>query len=149
MVYERIHAACPYCGYKHEPEARSGPEFVDGDLEELSPEALAIMRGAVARVDMPIEQYRAELAAKRCPHLGQLAHVKRHAADQAAQLTLRDSIALWAGVQRHHGRPDSESYRRFYFSYGVDVLSAQALRADDAEELNERIRKGLHHVQTV
>ena len=36
-VKEKIR--CPFCGYKPEPESRAKPEFVDGDLFELSPEA--------------------------------------------------------------------------------------------------------------
>lgn len=142
-VWERIHKVCqdPDCGAPMPPPAsRSGPEFVDGDLLELDAETLAGLRGEVADVDKDPEKYREELAAKHVPHIGQLAHVKRHAARQAAQQVLRDSIALWGGVQRAAGRPDSESYRRFFFAFGVDVLSAQALNTKEALELNDRIR---------
>ena len=41
-----------------------------------------------------------------------------------AQQRLTDAIAQWAGVQRHKGRSDAESYRRFYLTTGVDVLGA-------------------------
>ena len=73
------------------------------------------------------------------PLIGQLANVKRHAARQAALATIQNAISLWAGAQRAIGRPDSESYRRFYLTFGVDVLTAQALGAQDAEELAGRI----------
>jgi superfamily II DNA or RNA helicase len=142
-VYERIYPECPFCGFKPVPVIRSGPEFVDGDLAELDAATLAAMRGEVEAVDKDPEQYRAELVARRVPLIGQMAHVKRHAERQEAQRTLRETIAWWAGYQRAAGRPDSESYRRFYFKFGTDVLSAQALGTADAVELAERINSHL------
>ena len=47
-VYPRYLKTCPYCGFYPEPAERSAPEFVDGDLHELTPETLAAMRGKVA-----------------------------------------------------------------------------------------------------
>ena len=142
-VYERIYNTCPYCGHIAQPAARSGPEHVDGDLIELDPEALAAMRGDVARVDMDPEDYRIELAKKYTPLVGQLAGVKRHVVNQEAQEALRGSVAWWAGFQRAQGRTDSESYRRFYFNFGVDVLTAQTLKAADALELAGRVNEHL------
>lgn len=142
-IYERIYNKCPFCGHIPVPAARSGPELVDGDLIELDAEALAAMRGDVARVDMSPEAYRHELAKKYVPLVGQLAGVKRHAARQEAQEALRSSIAWWAGYQRAKGRSDSESYRRFYFRYGVDVMTAQTLKAADAIELAGRVNEHL------
>lgn len=138
-VYERVFPSCPYCGHIVVPAVRSAPKFVDGDLIELDEETLARMRGDVATVDKDPEIYRAELAAKGCPQPGQMAHVKRHAARQEAQASLRESIAWWGGYQRHMGRSDSESYKRFFFKFGIDVLSAQALGTAEAIELNDRI----------
>lgn len=142
-VYERIYAACPYCGHVTPPAARNAPEFVDGDLCELDPATLARMRGEIDRVDMDKEVYREELAAKHTPKIGQLAHVKRHAERQEAQAALRHSIAWWAGYQRTMGRNDSESYRRFYFTFGVDVMTAQALNTKEAIELAGQINEHL------
>ena len=142
-VYERIYRACPYCGHVPEPSDRSGPEQVDGDLVELAAETLAALRGDVERVDMPAEDYRHELAKKYTPLVGQLAGVKRHVVNQKAQRALRESIAWWAGHQRAQDRGDSESYRRFYFKFGTDVLTAQTLKAVDADELAGRINQHL------
>lgn len=141
---EKIHTTCIFCGApRPEPSARSGPEFVDGDLIELDPFVLERMRNEVARVDMHPEAYRAELSAKRVPQIGQMSLVKKHAARQLAQADLRESLAWWAGYQRAQGRPDSESYRRFYFTFGIDVLSAQALGEQDAIKLKSRVDKHL------
>lgn len=142
-VYERIYNACPFCGHVMAPAARSGPEQVDGDLIELDPAALAAMRGEIEKVDMHPEAYRHELAKKYTPLVGQLAGVKRHVATQEAQEALRGSIAWWAGYQRAAQRSDSESYRRFYFKFGTDVLTAQTLKAADAIELAGRINEHL------
>lgn len=163
-VYERVYNACPFCGHIPTPAARSGPEQVDGDLIELDPAALAAMRGEVEKVDVSLEDfraalkdkevYRAELAAKHVPPIGQMAHVKRfvvkqeaeiveHTTTQEAQEALRGSIAWWAGYQRAAGRSDSESYRRFYFKFGTDVLTAQTLKSASAIELAGRVNEHL------
>lgn len=146
-VYERAIPECPFCGYKEVPTERSAPEFVDGDLCELDAATLEAMRGAISEIDKDPEQYRAELMAKRVPQIGQLAHVKRHVERQKAQKELRESIALWAGYQRAAGRPDAESYRRFWFAFGTDVMSAQALGTKEAAELTSRINKKLEEIR--
>ncbi len=132
-VYERIHKCCPFCGHEPVPAGRSQPEQVDGDLHELSPETLAAMRGEVARVDGD-PRYPAGVAPEVAGSIR-----KRHMERQRVQADLRASIALWAGWQRALGREDSEAYRRFFFKYGTDVLSAQALGATEAADLKARI----------
>jgi len=138
-VYERTCGACPYCGHYAEPADRSKPEFVDGDLTELDAATLQAMRGEIEKVDMHHEQYRVELAAKYTPYVGQLAHVKRHKERQDVQGALRTSIAWWGAYQRYQGRADSESYKRFYWKFGVDVMTAQTLSKKDALELAQKI----------
>lgn len=139
-VYERVYNRCPFCGYMPEPVARSGPEFVDGDLAELDPETLREMRGEIARIDGPV-QYPTSLGGPARARLHRV-HTER----QQVQAALRESIAWWAGYQRAKGREDSESYRRFYFAFGVDVLSAQALNGRDALALAEQINEYLGRV---
>lgn len=133
-VYPRFRKTCPFCGFYPEPPARTAPEFVDGDLHELTPETLAAMRGKVADID----------GAPYIPrHLDAMATrgvQNRHYERQVAQHALRENIALWAGWQAHQGRDLSQSYRVFYHTFGLDVLSAQALGRPDAEALNLKIR---------
>jgi DNA repair protein RadD len=145
-VYERIYAVCPFCGFKPIAAPRSGPEQVDGDLCELDAATLALMRGEIAEIDKDAEQYRAELMAKRVPQIGQLALVKKHVEKQNTQAQLREAIAWWAGYQRAEGRPDSESYRRFFFAFGIDVMGAQALGTKEALDLTERINSHLEEL---
>lgn len=134
-VYERIYKACPFCGHSPKPMARSGPEFVDGDLTELDEATLAAMRGESVNLEMTPPEYLATSGAGRLAHVAALSAAKRFVQKQDAQKELRHSIAMWAGHQRALGRPDYESYRRFYFAFGTDVLSAQALGVQDANKL--------------
>lgn len=142
-VYERYLPACPYCGYKPVPVERSSIHHVDGDLLELDPATLAAMRGEVARMDLGPQEYWQDILDRHIPLAGRRAEFNRHVADQAAQRMLREAIATWAGWERHRGMDDSSIRRKFYLKYGVDVLSAQALRERDAVSLNERIRREL------
>lgn len=136
--YERIRVACPYCGHKPEPAARSAPEFVDGDLVELDAAVLARMRGEVAWVDgeprVPRDVAPYVAAGIR----------KKWTERQSAQATLREAIAAWAGVRKYgFGETDREIQRRFYLGFGVDVVTAQTLGASEAITLTEQIREHL------
>ena len=147
-VYEAIKNTCPYCGLKPEPAERSGPEFVDGDLLELDPETLAEMRGEISEVDKDKELARQDAKNKYMPKVGEYAHVSRHVERQEMQTALRESIKWWGAYQRELGRDDSESYRRFYFRFGVDILTAQALNKKDALALAEKINLHLGELAT-
>lgn len=135
MAFEAVTKVCPYCGHVHEPESRGEPKFVDGDLIEFGPELLAELRAAAAAVDGDPARLPSHLVGT--PAEG--AHYRRHGEKQLAQTQLRETIALWAGVRRDKGMGDSEVYRRFFHTFGVDVLSAQSLGKADAEALNARI----------
>lgn len=132
-VYERFRVCCPFCNFRPEPTSRSAPEFVDGDLFELSPEALEALRGRVAVIDG---------APAILPHLDAMAQrgaANRHRERQEAQGVLRQAIQLWAGWQRDCGHNDPEIYRLFFHAFGLDLLSAQALGRPEAEALTDRI----------
>jgi len=134
--YERIRVRCPYCGHKPVPASRSGPEFVDGDLVELDPTILEQMRNEVARVD---GQPRVP---RDATHATTRSIINKWKARQDAQTELRKSIALWAGNRKHgYGESDSEIQRRFYLTFGTDVLTAQSLGTKDAVQLTERFEK--------
>lgn len=133
--YPAIKAACPYCGIKPEPAGRSKPEFVDGDLTELSAEGLMALQREVDKVDQTPAEYLASSGAGHLPHHIAMAAAKRHNERQAAVTALRESIGWWAAYQRAEGHPDSESYRRFYFMFGLDVKSAQFQKKKEAEAM--------------
>jgi len=132
--YERVYKCCPYCGhYPPPPPVRSAPEFVDGDLLELDEATLAALRGQIAKVDgdcvVPYGAAPEVVGAVR----------RRHWERREAQSQLRNTIAWWAGLEAAQGRGESESYRRFYYKFGLDVANAQTLGAREAGELAERV----------
>lgn len=137
VVYERVYTCCPACGHIPLPTGRSGPEQVDGDLVLLDPATLAAMRGEIARVDGPA------FAPQHLDPIAKRAVINRHLERQQSQGRLREAIAMWSGYQRHLGRSDQEAYRRFYFGFGIDVASAQALGVKEADALCQRVTDSL------
>ncbi len=138
--YERAEPACPYCGAEPDPPAgRSSPAQVDGDLTLLDAATLARLRGEVETVDMSRDDYVAGLVAKGCPKIGLAANARRHGEQQEAQAALRSAMARWAGPVHRDGHGDRYIQRLFFLTFGVDVVSAQALSAADAETLRLRI----------
>lgn len=144
QVYERFYPCCPYCGYKPVIAARSDIHKVDGDLLELDGATLAAMRGEVDRIDLPDSEFQLDILRRHVPAVGQRAELRRHQQDREAQRVLRDSIALWGGYQRASGMTDGAIFRKFYLTYGLDILSAQALRFTEATVLRERIEHALN-----
>jgi DNA repair protein RadD len=138
--YEAIEAQCPYCGSVPAPRSRSSPDYVDGDLQELDPAVLAQLRGEVDRIDgaPQIPQHVSPIVAG--------AIKKQHRRRQEAQQELRNAIALWAGYWKMKGASDSESYKRFFFAFGKDVMSAQAQNASDAAEMSNAIKMELQRL---
>ena len=142
--YEAVKPACPHCGYKKEPSDRSAPEHVEGDLVELDPKTLALLRGEVERIDGPCHVPK-HLDGKMAAAAIKKNHVRR----QEAQKTLRYNITIWAGYWRDRGACDSEIYRRFYDRFGVDVMTAQALNAQKANDLSMEVDKSLNNLITM
>ena len=128
--YERFRVACPYCGSPQPlPGGRGTPAAVDGDLVELDPAMLAAIRGEIARVDGPM--------------LGPVYIQRAHLDRQRAQAELRGTMRLWGGWRSHEGESDREAHKRFYLTFGVDVLTAQSLGRPEAEALQAKIAEHL------
>lgn len=148
--FPRFMDACPYCGEPiPEPAERSAPEFVDGDLHELDPNALAQLRAGIAQVDMSPQDYRDQLTMQGVPQVGVMANVKRHIARQEAVAKLRESEAVWAGYERAAGLSDSEIMRKFYHIFKVDLWTAQTWKADEMLALCERIDGSVRNAGTI
>lgn len=145
-VFPRVQVGCPYCGFIPVPAQRSSPAEVDGDLVELNAETLAAMRGAMVRADMSPEEYAADLHRRGCPQVGIPRNVQRHRLNQEAQSRLRHAMDWWRGVQHAEGISERESYRRFYLTFDVDVLTARTLSVAEADDLCDRIRANLPFV---
>lgn len=135
--YMAIFRSCPYCGHIPVPEGGGrSVEQVDGDLMLLDAATLAKLRAGTV-LETPASLH-ARVARAAGPGIAdyQVGKLAERAASQAA---LDDAIALWAGYQRHAGRPDSESYRRFYFAAGMDVASALSMDRADMDAMRERV----------
>lgn len=138
-VYEAIYNCCPFCQYVPEPTDRSKPEFVDGDLTELDPSVLAQLRGEIERIDSDPGALRHKMEAAGAPPAAVGGAVKNHQQRQEAQQALRKCIRWWAADHDDTRR----SYKEFFFTFGVDVATAQTLGRRDALDLAERIMRRL------
>lgn len=128
----RHKSTCIHCGAAApEPAGRGKPEEVDGDPFELDAAALAALRGEIASVT--------ELPVLYGPTAGRMAMQTRHHERFAAQGALRPALDAWLAFWRVGDRSESECYRRFYFQFGVDYLTAQTLGAREASELQQRV----------
>jgi superfamily II DNA or RNA helicase len=142
-TYERIHKCCPYCGDKPEPVGRDEPKQVDGDLTEVDPQVLDALRKEAARI---VGEPR--IPAHLPPH-AQAGARKQQEERQQMQFALRASLSQWVSYRREEGRSISESYRLFFFRYGVDMATARTLGAKDARVLADKVNRdiGISHAQ--
>lgn len=133
-TYESYMSKCPYCQTVHVPSSRSGPEQVDGDLVEMTGTPwMSELVKEVARIDGP-PLFPASTSAVADAHIRNVHRERQH-----AQAKLRKTIALWGGWKKTIGHDDSESYKLFYYRYGLDVGTAKTLNKRDADELCARI----------
>ena len=133
--YPTVLSKCPICGTpKPAPVERSTPQQVEGNCLELDPEVLRQMRREQAKVDGPVYVPKALLDTPAASAIA-----RNHRKRQEAQHELRRAMALWAGWQNSLGRDQAEIQRRFYYQFGIDVISAQALGASDADNTRGRI----------
>lgn len=138
-VYLATKPACPYCSEKPEPIGRDRPEQVEGDLIELTGPALDELRRAIDDANVsPL--YMEQKTAMVAGGLAGAGARKRQRERIEALASLDAEIKQWAGYMRHFGKPDSESFRTFYKRFGVDCMSALALKKAEAESLQQRIK---------
>lgn len=132
-VYERVLGACPYCNTVRMPARRDAPEYVDGELAELDAATLRAMWNEKKRVDGQL------FGGHRPTNPVEAGMLKNHTLRQDAQRQLRETMALYGGWRKAAGDDVGMTQRRFYLTFGVDVMSAQVLGAREALELMQRI----------
>ena len=132
-AYYRTLKVCPYCGTERPVMGRSLPEQVDGDLELLSREVLQAMRNKVedVRTHAPIPHNASPIVVAT--------QKKRLRERQETGQMLDDHIAHWAGYWSDKGESQSEINRRFYFTTGVDILTARAGSAKEMQAVIEKL----------
>jgi DNA repair protein RadD len=133
--YEKFYTACPYCGVIPFVAGRAQPEQVDGDIVLLDPAVLIALQNEIAKIDgPPPEVYEGVVGG---------AIVKNHYNRQRHQASLRHIMAIWGGWRIHLGEDLRQAQKRFYLTYGVDVITACTLGMSEADALATRIQKEL------
>lgn len=142
-AYEAFHPVCPYCGYRQPVADRSRIEHIDGEIAELDPETLRLLRGEV-------EQHLAY--PNISPYMNPM-----HAAHQRnshhelilAMEILKESMMWWAGWQEFRGLTKAQCQRAFYYRFGIDVMNAQLLDKKGAAELHFKIQDHIKQIAGV
>jgi superfamily II DNA or RNA helicase len=139
--YEReLGLTCPYCGHTTEPTSRRSPDAVAGDLVELDADVLKSLREAAERAvwpDSKLEAHWGRMAS--LPEVARRANVKRGRATRDAQATLRTAVVRLFASWEAEGLDERRMHRRFYLTYGIDVMAAFALNSTECAELEGRI----------
>lgn len=136
--YEKFYTACPYCGVVPFIAGRTLPEQVDGDIVLLDPAVLAALQQDVAKIDGP-----PPIVSGSTSIVG-ASILKNHYNRQRHQAALRHIMAIWGGWRIDHcGEDLRTAQKRFYLTYGVDVLTAQTLGASEADALATKIQTDL------
>lgn len=138
-AYRRTLMQCPHCQHVPINPGRPSIEQVDGMLVRLDKGTLERMRRKVINVGATESQIYSHLVSSGI-NRGRatiLAHSTMITIQE--QKTLRDTMALWAGYQRDRGIIGTEREALFYLRFGVDVLTAQALKTEDCRKLTSRI----------
>lgn len=138
--FEKCFTVCPHCGFEllQLTPVRSGPEFIDGDLCLLDRDALELLRQQ-AELESPAAVGNKVALVTGMEYAG-VGVANRQIEKIQAQTELKNCIAQWAGNGRAAGRGDSEMYRRFYLTTGVDVLTALTQSRQDMEKLAETVK---------
>ncbi len=131
--YDSKLSRCPYCNSIKTVSSRTSIKQVKGDLTELHPDLIAVMKEERSKIDNPPPPptMQGEMIRK--------AVIKRQRIRKEKQIELRRMISQWAGNLRFSGKIDSEIHKIFYSVTGVDILKAQTLGAGDATRLMEKL----------
>jgi hypothetical protein len=135
-AYQRFQVRCPYCGLEQPVAKRRTIEQVSGDLYEMSEDDIRKLKAKIDKINMSHESLARELRVKNVPYLGVLKNLATHRNDQHAQYALRPLIDSWLAKSDTDIRV---AQRKFYLTFGVDVLTAQGLRCEAAKDLRTRI----------
>jgi DNA repair protein RadD len=137
--FPRTALECPFCGMEPVPGGRTSPEMVDGDMYEIDPETLALMRGEIAKVDRSADDVKHGMERSGANQMVANSVAKRHRERQEAQAELRSVMAWYGGWQKAIGNHVRVAQRTFYHQFGIDIMSAQSLGKPEAEELRVKI----------
>ncbi len=104
----------------------------------LDPATLAQLRGEARKIDD------APALPRNAGPVITNSILKNHRERQTGQQTLRNAMAIWGGWQEQIGGLDMRTaQRKFFHTFGMDVMSAQGLGTKDAWTLETKIRDQL------
>jgi len=143
-AYERmLGRTCPYCGHFSEPVDRVLPENVEGELSLLTPEALNKLRADIAQANRTPDEVFQDMQAMNMSQVVCNTNRKRQTELLELRKRLTETIQKWGEGKRSLGQDDTVSYREFWITYGVDVMSAQMLNRKDTEVLIDKVFRGV------
>ena len=137
--YEAYLTECPYCGEVPQPARRSTPEQVDGDLFELDQTAMDALLKRARDAQLGPQDYSLKLIRDRVPRIGRARMLRLQAEAVQRRAVLGHLIEFWTHTKMAGGLSERAAQKLFYFTFGMDVLSATALKADDTDKLAERV----------
>ena len=145
--YLVVHKVCPHCGVPMaEPEGRSSPEQVDGDLIELDIAAMDALFAEIHAADMSDEDYAVNQVTRNVPSMARSTDMKHHQRSKYRRQVLHELVGWWVGAQK--GRDMSEIHRRFYHRFGIDIGHAFTLKAKETDALMDKIKQNFSEDMT-
>jgi superfamily II DNA or RNA helicase len=135
--YPAFHKVCPACGSAPEPQGSAPVDRVEGDLTELDVSAMNALFAKLRKANMSEADYQRSQIARNMPLIARGADLKRFRQAKARRATLEELMAWWCGFQP--GRSQSELQRRFYYRFGIDMVTARTLDAKQTDALIQRI----------
>lgn len=142
--FEKYRTVCPFCKTPvPPPQSRAHPAMVAGDMVLLDPAILERLRGEATTALLPIDDYRAHLAAKGLPQRFIWSNAKSHAQKLERRQILREVMELWGGYRKSEGLTDREMQRLFFERFHVDVVSAPVQDVNGLETLIAQISEDI------
>ena len=111
--------------------------MVDGDLELLDPE---VLRALEKEIELEDPDAIAERVTKAAGVIAGKSARKKQMERIEMQKTLAQTIAEWAGVQKHHGYSDRSIKKKFYLEFNETITVALSLPRAEMEQMNNEIR---------
>lgn len=143
--YERFYPRCPYCGTEPPaPEKPSLPSEVDGDLTLYTPEMLQQFFG-VTTVEDALKRQPSSFCA--IPDNVSPATVRAIQANHQRKLHEQARLRELMRVVMPPSVDDRQNQRKFFLSYGVDIVQARLLGGKETGELNQKILDKLTKVK--
>lgn len=141
--FDRIHTECPFCGWKipkpkpsETPTGRVPPEMVDGDMFLVDPDTIRELEAA-AVLESP------ESVSNRVLYAVGPGAAKKAYADRAERIRMQqelaETIAKWAGIQRHYGFTDRQIQKMFYIEHGETITGALGETTDRMKTLKDEV----------